>query len=156
MANTDPLGLGPQKAPEPSVPPNTPAPVPPAPPSAPSTSNPFASFVDAIKQVITLAVALLTVAITFGKDMVPADFTGTRIVLVVAWTCLLGSILAGLLAMLKAGGLEPLAKADPSKIKDPVFTKSWSWQLYGFAAGVVLLFLIGVYVLFCGPPPKTP
>lgn len=125
------------------------------PPGPPSSTNPFASFVDIIKQVITLATGFLTVTITFGKDMVPADFTISRWMLAVAWTSMLLSMVTGGLAMMKASGLEQDAKADPTLVQDSFFVSMWRMQLGGFAVGIVLLFFLGLILLFSGPPPKA-
>lgn len=115
--------------------------------------NPLAGVVDVIKQIITLAAAFLTVTITFSKDIVPADAVFSRWALAIAWAANIVSLVAGIVAMLKVTGLQATGSSEAKAAWDPFLTKAASAQILAFAAGIFLLFLIGLVAVFGGGAP---
>ncbi len=63
-------------------------------PANPEKAFDFAQ--ESTKQILTMSTAILTLTITFQKDIVGAAATGNRWALTSAWICFLFSILCGL------------------------------------------------------------
>lgn len=107
----------------------------------------FAS--DATKQLLTLSTAVITVTVTFSKDVFTHVSGGAKGILFWAWGLYLLSIISGFLTLLAlTGTLEPKPGADvtPSiRGRNIVFLSSVMVLSFIVATGFVVLFGISAF-----------
>ncbi|HEY9007886.1 MAG TPA: hypothetical protein VIM75_17220 [Ohtaekwangia sp.] len=106
---------------------------------------------DLTKQLITLSTAIITLTVTFSKDIIGKIDSSNRYLLLLSWVFFIISILLGLLTLMAlTGNLDPIEKneeqADGSKKKvkpSPILTITTSnvtgtgqWQVWTFLIAI--------------------
>jgi hypothetical protein len=99
---------------------------------------------ESTKQILTLSTAILTLTITFQKDIVGAASAGDRWALTAAWISFLTSIVFGLATLLNlAGNLERPANDTPSIYRPSIVLFS-VLQILAFSLGLLFTLWYGV------------
>lgn len=70
--------------------------------------------VDLTKQLITLSTAIITLTVTFSKEIIGGIDSSNRIILLVSWVVFILSIIMGILTLMAlTGNLDPIPKKQP-------------------------------------------
>jgi hypothetical protein len=110
---------------------------------------------DLTKQLITLSTAIITLTVTFSKDIINLYDSTIRYLLVLSWISFIISILMGILTLMAlTGNLDPISpkklkNADETQPdipkKDPILTITSSnvtstskWQVWTFMIALIL------------------
>lgn len=114
--------------------------------------------VDLTKQLITLSTAIITLTVTFSKDIIGAVDNANRYLLLVSWIFFLVSILLGLLSLMAlTGNLDPIPKkkkeadgtvsetkpAPNFTITSSNITGTQQWQVWTFLLAIILTCVYG-------------
>ena len=113
---------------------------------------------DLTKQLITLSTAIITLTVTFSKDIIGRIDSSNRYLLLLSWIVFIISILLGLLTLMAlTGNLDPIEKNEKQsdgtkkKIKpNPILTITSSnvtgtgqWQVWSFLIAISITCLYG-------------
>jgi hypothetical protein len=110
----------------------------------------FTSAADACKQVLTLTTAIVTLTISFAKDITKDATLADQRWLRLAWIAYAVSVLAGSWALLAMTGSigRAATKGDPgASIYRSNITLPVALQMTSFALGVVLTVAYGIFAL---------
>lgn len=112
------------------------------------TKQAFASAADWSKQILTLSTAIVTLTVTFSKDVFSDVASWEKLVLWLAWTAFLVAILAGILMLGALTGALASSKVPlPTTVNNSALMLFSRAQLGAFAAGVFLIVVFGFAAL---------
>jgi hypothetical protein len=101
-------------------------------------TKPFDYVQEATKQVLTLSTGVVTITVSFLKDIVSNAPSDARTVLYIAWGLYALSILGGIAALLNlAGNVGSAADTDSKGIYEPGIRTSSLLQLIAFLLGSI-------------------
>lgn len=106
---------------------------------------------DGTKQLITLSTGIVTLMITFSKDVLGGAPAGARILLIFAWVIYLLSITCGVWTLLAlTGSLEPAQtnQAPPASIRGRNVTLPSIVQILLFVLATALTVAFGIWGAF--------
>jgi hypothetical protein len=114
------------------------------------TKAAFASAADSSKQLITLATAMLTLEVTFSKNILETPGPLAQFLIAISWVCLLLSVLAGVLTLLALTGSLGSTTAPPTAggINSSNITRPAMFQVVLFLAGLLLTVVFGMTVVW--------
>lgn len=114
--------------------------------------------VDLTKQLITLSTAIITLTVTFSKDIIGMVDNANRYLLLLSWIFFLVSILLGLLSLMAlTGNLDPMPKkqkepngtitetkpAPNFTITSSNITGTQQWQVWTFLIAIIITCVYG-------------
>lgn len=110
----------------------------------------FAS--DSAKQLITLAIAIITVTISFAKDVFKTESSLAKYCLAASWFIYLSSILFGIMALLAlTGELEPSSSQRvyrPPSIQTKSIKNTFFLQIGAFLLATFFAIIFGILSIF--------
>ncbi len=116
--------------------------------TAESATKPFEIAIDVSKQILTLAAAVITLTITFSKDILGSATMDERHLLAVAWLFFFISILGGAWFLYAANGsVSAIIGGTSSSIYDSNTAIPMGVQQVSFVIGLLLTGIFGVVAL---------
>ena len=113
------------------------------------TKAAFASAADSSKQLITLATAMLTLEVTFSKNILETPGPLAQFLIAISWVCLLLSVLAGVLTLLAlTGSLGSTTTPTAGGINSSNITRPAMFQVVLFLVGLLLTVVFGMTVVW--------
>jgi hypothetical protein len=106
-----------------------------------ATDKSFSFAQDAVKQLITLSTAIVTVTVTVSTNFLKTHISGSTTLLVVAWIAFLMSIICGVFALLSMSGT--LATSSKPNIYASNIRLFALLQLAAFVAGLGMTIWFG-------------
>jgi hypothetical protein len=103
------------------------------------TKAAFASATEVVKNTLTLSTAVLTVSVTFAKDLNKNPTNFQAWVLEASWAALLLAVVCGVMTLMALTGT--LAQVDeplPSALYDKNIQRPMATALFAFLAGIAL------------------
>lgn len=99
------------------------------------------------KQLITLATAILTITVSFSRDVLGGMTAWTVLPLMVGWVLYLVSIVEGVVLLGRFAGRMQAAALDSDALSSPDIISPAKWQVGSFIAGVAFTTLFGICTL---------
>lgn len=117
-------------------------------PSAADKAKEFDTAIDIAKALITLATAILTLTITFSKDLIASTSQRDKDVIAAAWCLFFISILGGVWLLYSANGsISDIAKGTDHRIYDGNTAIPMGIQQVSFVVGVILTAVFGILAI---------
>ena len=113
----------------------------PLPAISPRSEKAIASAEEATKQLLTLAVGVLTLTVTFAKEFLGENAVGALYPLVASWSLLLASVLFGVVTLQMMAG--QLARASAPDSYAPGVRISAALQMISFVVGLYFTVRVG-------------
>ena len=102
---------------------------------------------DSTQQLITLATAIVALAITFSKDFVGTVNPWAKCFAIASWGAFLFSVFFGLWTLLALTGSLADASAESPTIRKPNVTTPSLLQIGAFALGIFLTLVFGIVAI---------
>lgn len=107
-----------------------------------------------VSHLITLATGVITLSVTFGKDVFKTESPTAKKMLFVAWFFFIASIFCGVFTHYKIAGTLAVAKPGDASIYDLGLRLLSVFQLIFFSLGTIFSVVFGI-VCLRNPAPKV-